>query len=47
MPADIGTRRGATLADVSSDSAWQKGYDWIGEGLGPLKSCQEQAAADP
>ena len=29
MPADIGTRRGATLADVSSDSAWQKGYDWM------------------
>ena len=29
MPADIGTRRGATLADVSLDSAWQKGYDWM------------------
>ena len=29
MPADIGTRRGATLADVSPDSIWQKGCDWM------------------
>ena len=27
--ADIGTRSGATLADVSPDSIWQKGYDWM------------------
>ena len=29
MPADIGTRKGATLCDVSDGSVWQIGYEWM------------------
>ena len=29
MPADIGTRRGATLNDVSEHSTWQQGCEWM------------------
>ena len=29
MPADIGTRRGATLLDISQHSIWHKGYKWM------------------
>ena len=29
MPADIGTRRGATLHDVSEHSIWHQGYKWM------------------
>ena len=28
MTADIGTRKGATLKDVSGNSLWQNGHDW-------------------
>ena len=28
MTADIGTRKGATLKDVSENSLWQNGHDW-------------------
>ena len=28
-PADIGTRKGATIADVSEDSPWVNGLDWM------------------
>ena len=27
--ADMGTRRGSTIADVSSDSQWINGFDWM------------------
>ena len=29
MPADLGTRRGATLKDVSVESIWQNGFEWM------------------
>ena len=29
MIADIGTRRGAKIEDVSADSPWQKGFPWM------------------
>ena len=29
MPADLGTRRGATIVDVHMDSVWQNGYNWM------------------
>ena len=29
MPADIGTRRGATLHDISEHSVWYKGREWM------------------
>ena len=29
MPADIGTRRGATLLDISENSTWHKGFKWM------------------
>ena len=28
MTADIGTRKGATMEDVSENSLWQNGHDW-------------------
>ena len=33
MIADIGTRRGATLADVSGDSIWFNGFQWMHEAV--------------
>ena len=29
MPADLGTRRGASLSDMSQTSAWQIGFEWM------------------
>ena len=29
MIADLGTRRGATIAEVDSDSTWINGYEWM------------------
>ena len=29
MITDIGTRRGATLKDISAESAWINGYPWM------------------
>ena len=29
MPADIGTRKGATLEDVNQNSTWIQGFDWM------------------
>ena len=29
MPADLGTRKGATLKDVDIDSSWQNGFKWM------------------
>ena len=29
MAADIGTRKGATVADVSEGSSWINGYEWM------------------
>ena len=29
MIADIGTRRGATLKDISAESVWINGYPWM------------------
>ena len=42
-PADIGTRRGATIADVSPGSIWDRGHDWMSkaEEEFPLKTVSE------
>ena len=29
MPADIGTRRGATINDIKDGSVWQVGFEWM------------------
>ena len=29
MPADLGTRKGATMEDVAADSVWQTGFEWM------------------
>ena len=29
MPADIGTRQGSSINDVTMGSVWQEGYDWM------------------
>ena len=29
MIADLGTRRGVTIEDVTSESVWQTGFDWM------------------
>ena len=29
MPADLGTRKGATVQDVSMESVWQNGFEWM------------------
>ena len=29
MPADIGTRQGSSIKDISTDSVWQQGYEWM------------------
>ena len=43
MPADLGTRKGATLKDVAIDSTWQNGFDWmkLKESEFPVKSYDE------
>ena len=43
MLADIGTRKGATLSDVSDDSEWINGQDWTKgeESLFPIKTFRE------
>ena len=43
MPADLGTRKGATVKDVSMDSKWQNGYDWmkLNSSEFPMKSYEE------
>ena len=29
MPAELGTRKGATLKDVNMESTWQNGFEWM------------------
>ena len=43
MPADLGTRKGATLKDVDMDSSWQNGFDWmkLNESEFPVKTYNE------
>ena len=43
MPADIGTRKGATLDDVKQDSTWIQGFDWMkmDSSQFPMKSIKE------
>ena len=43
MPADLGTRKGATLKDVDIDSSWQNGFDWmkLNESEFPVKTYDE------
>ena len=43
MPADLGTRKGASIADVSCGSAWQEGYPWMKKHLSefPIKTYSE------
>ena len=43
MTADIGTRKGATLKDVSENSLWQNGHDWakLKKRDFPIKSVHE------
>ena len=43
MPADLGTRKGATIKDVLMDSKWQNGYDWmkLNSSDFPMKSYEE------
>ena len=43
MIADLGTRRGATIADVSQDSKWMNGMDWmkLPSSEFPMKSAQD------
>ena len=43
MLADIGTRKGVTIADVSDDSEWINGQDWMNgdESTFPMKSFRE------
>ena len=43
MPADIGTRKGITLSDISVESIWQKGFEWMGKHKSafPIKSYEE------
>ena len=44
MVADIGTRKGASLADISTDSPWKCGFDWMMEDklYFPVKSVNEK-----
>ncbi|MEM7375655.1 MAG: hypothetical protein AAF587_44090, partial [Bacteroidota bacterium] len=43
MIADIGTRKGASLADVSEDSTWFNGFQWMSESKSafPVKSVND------
>ena len=43
MPADLGTRKGATLADVSINSPWLNGFEWmkLESSAFPVKSYDE------
>ena len=43
MPADIGTRKGATVNDVSEGSAWLEGFPWMKRSMNefPIKSYQQ------
>ena len=43
MPADIGTRRGASLQDISDHSTWYQGYKWmtLDSSRFPIKSYEE------
>ena len=43
MVADIGTRRGATIKDVSTGSVWIEGYDWmkLDVSMFPVKTMEE------
>ena len=43
MPADLGTRKGATLSDVDINSAWQNGFNWmkLSESEFPIKTYEE------
>ncbi|XP_066933763.1 uncharacterized protein [Clytia hemisphaerica] len=48
MIADLGTRRGATIADVSQDSKWMNGMDWmrLPSTEFPIKSAQDLKVTD-
>ena len=43
MPADIGTRKGATVKDIGPDSQWINGFPWMRgpESEFPMKSADE------
>ena len=43
MPADLGTRKGAKLEDISENSVWQNGYPWMKKNMKefPIKTYQE------
>ena len=43
MPADIGTRKGACVNDVSKGSAWLEGYPWMKRSMNefPVKSYRD------
>ena len=43
MPADIGTRKGASVDDVSKGSVWLEGHPWMKKSTNgfPIKSYQE------
>ena len=43
MPADLGTRKGATLKDVNMESSWQNGFEWmrLNESEFPVKTYNE------
>ena len=43
MVADLGTRKGASIADISSSSTWRNGLDWMKEDKSrfPVKNVDE------
>ena len=43
MTADLGTRRGAKLSDISENSSWISGQSWAktDRSLFPIKSAEE------
>ena len=43
MIADIGTRKGATIDDVSNESVWINGHDWmhLDQSSFPVRSAQD------
>ena len=48
MAADIGTRKGATIADVSEGSVWINGYEWMSGPVEefPMKTIEQVKLSD-
>ena len=47
-PADLGTRKGAKISDISEGSVWMNGFDWMREERSefPVKSVDDLKLSD-